>query len=66
YQKIRKFSREMNSLSSFLSPYIPMAKAKGFTAIFGKNSFLSPVGYIFFLKKQIKVYIFFCLLYSKG
>ena len=33
---IRKFSREINSLSNFLLPYIPTAKAEGFTARFGK------------------------------
>jgi len=37
---IRKFSREINSLSDFLLPYIPMPEGKGFTARFGKANVL--------------------------
>jgi len=36
YHNNKRVSRKTNSLSTLLSPYIPMPKCKGFTAFFGK------------------------------
>jgi len=62
---IRKFSREINSLSDFLLPYIPTTKAEGFTARIG-NAISIYYTRIPIVKKRLFIYSLLAVLILSG